>query len=149
MENNYSILMFACLKWGYSAADLAGVSRFKYSPTVKIIKLRCTGRIDVKHLLFAIKSGADGVMIVGWRPNECQFKDGNFKAQTHVDLANRILDRRGFGNQRINQYWLSAAESEKLVKSVEDTLEKVQRLGPNPLKSIAKKVLTTLAEWIL
>ena len=149
MENNYSILMFACLKWGYGAADLAGVSRFKYSPTVKIIKLRCTGRIDVKHLLFAIKSGADGVMVVGWRPNECQFKDGNFKAQTHVDLANRILDRRGLGNQRINQYWLSSAESEKLVKSVEDTLEKVQRLGPNPLKSIAKKVLTTLAEWIL
>jgi len=149
VENNYSILMFACLKWGYGAADLAGVSRFKYSPTVKIIKLRCTGRIDVKHLLFAIKSGADGVMIVGWRPNECQFKDGNFKAQTHVDLANRILDRRGFGNQRINQYWLSSAESEKLVKSVEDTLEKVQRLGPNPLKSIAKKVLTTPAEWIL
>lgn len=135
--------MFACLKWGYSAADLAGVSRLKYSPSVKIIKLRCTGRIDVKHLLFAIKSGADGVMIVGWRPDECQFKDGNFKAQTHVDFANRILDRRGFGNQRINQYWLSGAESEKLVKSVEDTLEKVQRLGPNPLKSIAKKVLTT------
>ena len=143
MENKYSILMFACLKWGYSAADLAGVSRLKYSPAVKIIKLRCMGRIDVKHLLFAIKSGADGVMIVGWRPDECQFKDGNFKAQTHVDFANRILDRRGFGNQRINQYWLSGAESEKLVKSVEDTLEKVQRLGPNPLKSIAKKVLTT------
>jgi len=32
---------------------------------VKIIKIRCSGRIDVKHLLFAIKSGADGVMIVG------------------------------------------------------------------------------------
>ena len=110
-------------------------------------------------LLFAIKSGADSVMIVGWRPDECQFKDGNFKAQTHVDLANRILDRRGFGNQRINQYWLSGAESDKLVKSVEDTLEKVKRLGPNPLKlkdsgskskvKKAKKVLTTPAEWFL
>ena len=155
MENNYSIIMFACLKWGYSAADLAGVSRLKYTPEVKIIKLRCTGRIDAKHLLFSIKSGADGVMIVGWRPNECQFKEGNFKAQSHVDLVNRILDRRGLGNQRINQYWLSGAESEKLVKSVEDTMEKIQRLGPNPLKSSetktkdAKKVITTPAEWFL
>ena len=118
---------------------------------MKIIKLRCTGRIDVKYLLFAIRSGADGIMIVGWHPNECQFKNGNFKAQTHVDLANRILDRRGFGNQRINQYWLSGAESEKLVKSIEDTLEKIQKAGPNPLKSSEKekKVLTTPAEWIL
>jgi coenzyme F420-reducing hydrogenase delta subunit len=37
----------------------------KYSPSIKIIKLRCTGRVDVKHLLFAIKNGADGVMVVG------------------------------------------------------------------------------------
>lgn len=125
--------MFACLKWGYGAADLAGVSRFKYTPSVKIIKIRCTGRVDVKHILYAIKSGADGVMVVGWRPDECQYKSGNFKAQTHVDLANRILDRRGFGNQRVNQYWLSSAESEKLVKSVEDTLEKIRKIGPNPL----------------
>lgn len=125
--------MFACLKWGYGAADLAGVSRFKYTPSVKIIKVRCTGRVDVKHILYAIKSGADGVMVVGWRPDECQYKSGNFKAQTHVDLANRILDRRGFGNQRVNQYWLSSAESEKLVKSVEDTLEKIRKIGPNPL----------------
>lgn len=125
--------MFACLKWGYGAADLAGVSRFKYTPSVKIIKIRCTGRVDVKHILYAIKSGADGVMVVGWRPDECQYKSGNFKAQTHVDLANRILDRRGFGNQRVNQYWLSSAESEKLVKSVEDSLEKIRKIGPNPL----------------
>lgn len=125
--------MFACLKWGYGAADLAGVSRFKYTPSVKIIKIRCTGRVDVKHILYAIKSGADGVMVVGWRPDECQYKSGNFKAQTHVDLANRILDRRGFGNQRVNQYWLSSAESDKLVKSVEDTLEKIRKIGPNPL----------------
>jgi len=139
MENKYQIIMFACLKWGYGAADLAGVARMKYSPSVKIIKVRCTGRVDVKHLLFAIISGADGVMVVGWRPNECQFKNGNFKAQTHVDLANRILERRGLGNQRVNQYWLSSAESEKLVKSVEDTLEKVQRAGLNPLKSAETK----------
>jgi F420-non-reducing hydrogenase iron-sulfur subunit len=139
MENDYQIIMFACLKWGYGAADLAGVARMKYPASVKIIKVRCTGRVDVKHLLFAIISGADAVMVVGWRPNECQFKNGNFKAQTHVDLANRILERRGLGNQRINQYWLSSAEGEKLVKSVEDTLEKVQRAGLNPLKSAETK----------
>jgi len=45
MENNYKILMFAA--------------------SVKIIKVRCTGRVDVKHILYGIKGGADGVMIVG------------------------------------------------------------------------------------
>lgn len=153
MNYKYKIIMFACLKWGYGAADLAGVSRMKYTPSVKIIKLRCTGRIDIKHILYTIKSGADGVMVVGWRPNECQFKKGNFTAQKHVDFANRILESRGFGSQRVNMYWLSSAESEKLVKSVEDAYEKTQRAGPNPINTIDKKkvkeILTTPVEWVL
>ena len=154
MEHEYKIIAFACLKWGYSAADLAGVSRLKYTTTVKIIKVRCTGRVDLKHILFSILSGADGVMIVGWRPDECQFKNGNFTAQRHVDLANRILASRGLGDKRVNMYWLSGAESEKFVKSVEDAYEKVTRIGPNPIKTMdielqEEKLLVTPKEWFL
>jgi len=66
-------------------------------------------------------------------------------------LVNRILESRGFGSQRINMYWLSGAESEKLVKSVEDALEKIKRAGPNPIntmdmKSIKKRRITTPVE---
>jgi len=156
MENSLKMIVFACLKWGYSAADLAGVSRLKYSPAIKIIKIRCTGRIDVRHILYSIRAGADGVMIVGWRRNECQFKNGNFTAERHVELANRILESRGFGSQRINMYWLSGAESEKFVRSVEDALEKVKKAGINPLKLPEKEMkiktkqaVTTPVEWFL
>jgi len=48
------------------------------------------------------------------------------------------LSRRGFGDQRINMYWLSSAEGEKFVKSVEDTYEKIKRIGINPLRSSGK-----------
>ena len=156
MNNTYNMIVFACLKWGYSAADLAGVSRLKYTPAVKIIKVRCTGRVDIKHILYSIRAGADGVMIVGWRPNECQFKNGNFTAERHVDLANRILESRGFGNQRINMYWLSGGDAGKFVESVEDAYEKVKKAGPSPLnledeemKVDTKQAITTPAEWFL
>lgn len=50
-------------------------------------------------------------------------------------------------------YWCSSAEFEKLVKSVEDTFEKIKRAGPNPIntdlikiKSKTTKKLTTPAE---
>jgi len=32
-------------------------------------------------------------------------------------------------------YWLSGAESEKFVKSVEDAYEKIKRVGPNPVNT--------------
>jgi len=31
-------------------------------------------------------------------------------------------------------YWLSGAEADKLVKSVEDAYEKIKRSGSNPIK---------------
>ena len=42
-------------------------------------------------------------------------------------------------------YWCSSAESEKLVKSIEDAFEKIQRLGPNPISTqgFEKKVVAT------
>lgn len=156
MENTYKMVVFACLKWGYSAADLAGVSRLKYTPAVKIVKVRCTGRIGVKHILYSIRAGADGVMIVGWRPNECQFKNGNFTAERHVELANRILESRGFGNQRINMYWVSGGDAGKFVESVKDAYEKLKKAGPSPINLVDKEpkvetteIITTPLEWFL
>jgi len=37
-------------------------------------------------------------------------------------------------------YWLSGAESEKFVRSVEDALEKVKSIGPSPLNVIDSEV---------
>ena len=37
-------------------------------------------------------------------------------------------------------YWLSGAEAEKFVRSVEDALEKVKRIGPNPINIINSEV---------
>jgi coenzyme F420-reducing hydrogenase delta subunit len=63
-------------------------------------------------------------------------------AQDHVDFANRILEKRGFG-KRVHMYYCSSAEGEKLAKSVEDAHEKIQRLGPNPIKTETQEVMNT------
>ena len=38
-------------------------------------------------------------------------------------------------------YWLSGAEADKLVKSVEDAYEKIKRSGPNPIKTMKTEEL--------
>ena len=47
-------------------------------------------------------------------------------------------------------YWLSGAEADKLVKSVEDAYKKIRRSGPNPIKGtenkLKQKVVTTPIE---
>jgi F420-non-reducing hydrogenase iron-sulfur subunit len=59
------ILAFACNYCAYAAADLAGSMRLSYPTNVKIIRLPCTGKIDVLYLLKAFERGADGVLVAG------------------------------------------------------------------------------------
>jgi len=59
------IAAFCCEYCAYSAADLAGSMRLEYPPNVRIIKLQCTGKMDVIHLLRAFESGADAIFVAG------------------------------------------------------------------------------------
>ena len=62
---NPKIVTFACNWCAYSAADLAGVSRFQYPPNMRIIRVMCSGRINPNFILKAFQMGADGVLVAG------------------------------------------------------------------------------------
>jgi coenzyme F420-reducing hydrogenase delta subunit len=59
------IVAFACHYCAYAAADLAGSMRLDYPTNIKIVKLPCTGKLDVLYLLKAFERGADGVLVAG------------------------------------------------------------------------------------
>lgn len=59
------ILAFCCQYCAYSAADLAGSMRLQYSPNVRIIRVMCTGKVDVLFLMKAFEEGVDGVFVAG------------------------------------------------------------------------------------
>jgi coenzyme F420-reducing hydrogenase delta subunit len=59
------IVAFCCRHCAYAAADLAGALRLAYPPSIKVIELPCTGKVDVLYLLRAFEDGADGVMVAG------------------------------------------------------------------------------------
>jgi F420-non-reducing hydrogenase iron-sulfur subunit len=64
-EFSPEIVTFACNWCAYSAADLAGVSRFQYPPNMRIIRVMCSGRINPNFVLKAFQKGADGVLVAG------------------------------------------------------------------------------------
>jgi len=62
---NLQILAFCCEHCAYAAADLAGSLRMQYPPSIKIVMLPCTGRLDPLLVLHSLEEGADGVMVAG------------------------------------------------------------------------------------
>ena len=59
------IVAFCCHYCAYAAADLAGSLRLEYPPSIKVIELPCSGKIDVLYLLRSFEDGADGVIVAG------------------------------------------------------------------------------------
>ena len=74
------IVGFLCNWCSYAGAVLAGVSRIQYPPSLRIVRVMCSGRIDPVFILEAFRSGADGVLVAGCHPGDCHYLSGNYKA---------------------------------------------------------------------
>jgi F420-non-reducing hydrogenase iron-sulfur subunit len=124
------IVAFFCNWCTYTAADLAGVSRLKYAPNVRVIRVMCSGRIDPQFILDALAKGADGVLIGGCHPNDCHYAEGNYKLLRRFRLLKRMLQDLGIEEQRVRLEWISAAEGEKVKTVINQMVQQVTALGP-------------------
>lgn len=124
------IVAFFCNWCTYTAADLAGVSRLKYAPNVRVIRIMCSGRVDPQFILQAFASGADGVLIGGCHPGDCHYSEGNYKMLRRFRLLQRVLKVLGIAEERCRLEWISASEGDKVKTVINDMVEKVRNLGP-------------------
>ncbi len=132
MNNKFEplIIGFTCNWCSYRAADLAGTSRIKYPPNIRLVRLMCSGRLDPMFVLKALSSGADGVMITGCHPGECHYIEQNFQVQRRVMLLRRTIESLGIDPNRVKLVWASAAEGVLLAKQIEKFVEDIKTLGP-------------------
>lgn len=124
------IIAFVCTYCTYAGADLAGTSRLKYAPNVRIIRLPCTGRISPMFILKALQKGADGVLISGCHPGDCHFTHGNYHARRRWMVFRALLDFIGIPPERIKYSWISAAEGVKFAEFINSVTEDIRKLGP-------------------
>jgi coenzyme F420-reducing hydrogenase delta subunit len=108
--------------------------RLSYPSNIKIIKLPCTGKIDVIHLLKCFEKGADGVYVLGCLEGACQFTSGNLRARKRVEQAQKILETVGIGGERVQMYNLSSSEAPLFVQIAKEMTERIIEMGPNPIK---------------
>jgi F420-non-reducing hydrogenase iron-sulfur subunit len=124
------IVAFFCNWCTYTAADLAGVSRLKYAPNTRVVRIMCSGRMDPQFVYEAFALGADGVLIGGCHPGDCHYMEGNYKALRRFHLMKRVLRGMGIEEERCRLEWISAAEGEKVRRVVNQMVEEIRNLGP-------------------
>lgn len=127
------IVAFCCHYCAYGAADLAGSMRLQYPPNIRVVRLPCTGKVDVLYLLRAFEEGADGVYVAGCLEGNCHFLNGNIMARKRVAYAKKLLDQIGLGGERLEMYNMSASMGTKFAEVATEMTGRIKDLGPNPL----------------
>jgi F420-non-reducing hydrogenase iron-sulfur subunit len=124
------ILGFTCNWCSYRAADLAGTSRTKYPPNVRLIRLMCSGRIEPEFILEGFARGADAVVMTGCWPEDCHYRIQSVKALRRFLLLRRTLADLGIDPVRVQRFSASAAEGQRFADEMARITEEVRALGP-------------------
>jgi F420-non-reducing hydrogenase iron-sulfur subunit len=120
-----------CCNWcTYAGADLAGTSRMKYAPNVRLIRVMCSGRLDPAFVLKAFHDGADGVVVAGCHFGDCHYINGNHKAARRFPALKRMVEQFGIEPGRLRLEWISAAEGDVFARVANEMTETVRKLGP-------------------
>ena len=135
MNYKPTIVAFLCNWCAYTGADLAGTSRLRYAPNIRIIRVMCSGRIEPTFILKAFEQGADGVLVCGCHPGDCHYHEGNYKCLRRFKLIQKYLLQMGIDKDRFQLEWISASEGKQFAELVNNMTKTLLNMGPGKIKS--------------
>jgi quinone-modifying oxidoreductase subunit QmoB len=131
------ILGLVCENDALPALDIVGLNRKSYSADVRFIPVRCLGSVNVIWIKDALSQGMDGVFLLGCKHGDdyqCHFVKGSELADIRMKKIGDALTSLALEEERVAQFQIAIDEYDKIPKIVNDFVEMVEGLGPNPFK---------------
>ncbi len=138
-EEKPRVVAFLCENDAYPALDMAGINRLTYNPYVRVIPVRCLGSVNIVWIADALSKGIDGILMIGCKYGDdyqCHFVKGSELANYRMEKVQETLTRLVLESERIQVVQLSIPEYDKLPQIFDDFLKEIERIGPNPYKSL-------------
>jgi len=127
------IVAFCCHYCALAAADVAGKTGVQIPTNIRIIRVLCTGKVEVDHILKTLEAGADGVVVIGCKFGECYFREGNFRAAKKIERVQGLIEEIGLERDRVKFDFVPGPGAGKFGAILNDMTEKISSLGPSPL----------------
>lgn len=136
-EDEFRIVCLVCENDAYPALDTAGINRKQIDPSVRFISMRCLGGMNLVWVADALSKGIDGVLLLGCKYGEnyqCHFVKGSELANYRFSKIGETLNRLQLESERVEMMQVSISEYDKLPEMINEFVEKVKEIGPNPFK---------------
>ncbi|MEA5088870.1 hydrogenase iron-sulfur subunit [Solidesulfovibrio sp.] len=136
-EGGPRVFILACENDAYPALDMAAIRGRKWSPYVRIIPVRCLGSVNAIWVADAMSKGVDGVMLLGCKYGDdyqCHFVKGSEICNRRKENIAESLKRLGVEPERVEQYQVAIDEYDKVPDMIDQFMDMVLKIGPNPFK---------------
>jgi len=138
-EEKPRILAFVCENDAIPAFDMAAFNRLKISAYLRIIPVRCIGSVNKIWLSDALSHGYDGILQIGCKPGDdyqCHFITGSELMETRSENIQETLQTMMLEPERIHTEFLEIDEYNMIPGIIDDYLEEIELMGPNPFKDM-------------
>ncbi len=136
-EEKPRVLVFVCENDALPSFDIVGLKRKSYSPYVRLIPVRCLGALNVVWIADALSAGFDGIILVGCKHGDdyqCHYIRGSQLAETRMENVQEKLTQLVLERERVQINTLALTDYDKIPDLINDFMEQIEEIGPNPYK---------------
>jgi len=136
-EPPFRILGLVCENDAYPALDIVGLNRMSYSADVRIIPVRCLGSVNTIWIKDALAQGMDGAFLLGCKHGDdyqCHFVKGSELSEVRMKKIGDALTSLALEEERVTQWQIAIDEYDKIPQMINEFVEMIEDLGPNPFK---------------
>lgn len=124
------IVVFACNWDGLSCIEAAAQAGLHYPALVRVVRISCLSRVHQGLILKAFELGAEGVMLLGCKPDDCQFNTDAEHITKEYEKARMILKLLGLGEDRLILCNTPRGDGSGFVGRVTDFITQIERMRP-------------------
>jgi coenzyme F420-reducing hydrogenase delta subunit len=113
-----SILLIHCAEGAKKALKRMEQLGHRLPAQVRTFELPCTGRVNDAVLMETLRDGADGILVVGCRRENCKYLDGNLRAEKRVERIRQILSEADISGKHVEMILVAPDEGKLLYDEV-------------------------------
>jgi quinone-modifying oxidoreductase subunit QmoB len=136
-EDKLRFIVFACENDAYPAIDMAGMKKLSVNNLIRIVPVRCLGSVNMVWIKDALSSGMDGALLLGCKfgdDYQCHFVKGSELADKRMANIGETLGSLGLEPERVGVRQVAINEYDKVSQVIEEFVNEIKELGPNPFK---------------
>jgi quinone-modifying oxidoreductase, subunit QmoB len=136
-EEKPRVIALICENDAYPVMDSLARQGIKLNPHIRFIPLRCMGSLNLVWVADALSKGIDGLLFFGCQHGDdyqCHFIKGSELCATRLTKVQETLDRLVLESDRVRFEQISMNDVSKVPTIINEFMETLDGLGPNPYK---------------